>query len=153
MTDDAVLVRMTVCHAEVLAQLQADCFPEDAWSTASIARLLADPAVTGLLLCEDGDEPVGFVVVRTAADEGELLTVGVRSDRRGRGHGRRLIAAARAAAAARGAERLFLEVSEGNAPALAMYRSAGFEPVGRRRHYYGVGSDALVLRLDTVPNG
>jgi ribosomal-protein-alanine N-acetyltransferase len=35
----------------------------------------------------------------------------------------------------RGSTRLFLEMREGN-PAEALYRRAGFEPIGRRRNYY-----------------
>lgn len=144
---EAGIVAATVFHADVMATLHAACFPEEGWDRVAIAGLLGDSAVDGLLLCGPEDDPVGFALVRTAADEAEILTIGIRPDVRGRGLGRRLIAAACEAAARRGALRLFLEVSECNGPALSMYRRAGFEPVGRRRHYYGVGVDALVLRL------
>jgi ribosomal-protein-alanine N-acetyltransferase len=44
--------------------------------------------------------------------------------------------------------RLHLEVRDGN-PAIAMYHSAGFAPVGRRRNYYhgqdGKRFDAITL--------
>jgi ribosomal-protein-alanine N-acetyltransferase len=47
-----------------------------------------------------------------------------------------------------GATRVHLEVRDGN-PAIAMYRAAGFEPVGRRRKYYhaadGRNFDALTF--------
>ena len=42
---------------------------------------------------------------------------------------------------------MFLEVSEANAPARALYRRLGFAEVGRRPRYYDDGGDALVLRL------
>jgi len=49
-----------------------------------------------------------------------------------------------------GAEALFLEVADDNAPAIALYESAGFERVGRRRGYYAKGrrtpADAFVYR-------
>ncbi|MFX8246689.1 hypothetical protein ABTL56_19205, partial [Acinetobacter baumannii] len=49
-----------------------------------------------------------------------------------------------------GAEGLFLEVAADNEPAIALYRSAAFVPVGRRAGYYrrpgGAAMDALVLR-------
>jgi ribosomal-protein-alanine N-acetyltransferase len=41
---------------------------------------------------------------------------------------------------------MFLEVSEANGAARALYAAAGFEEAGRRRRYYADGSDALVLR-------
>lgn len=146
------IVAAGVFHADVVAALHAACFPAESWDRLAVAGLLGDSAVDGLLLCGPADDPVGFALVRTAADEAEILTIGIRPDVRGCGHGRRLIVAAREAAARRGASWLFLEVSERNGPALSMYRRAGFEPVGRRRHYYGVGVDALVLRLTIAPD-
>jgi ribosomal-protein-alanine N-acetyltransferase len=58
--------------------------------------------------------------------------------------GREALAAARA----RGAAAMFLEVAAGNTPALALYAREGFAEVGRRRRYYADGADALVLRRD-----
>ncbi|WP_254453743.1 hypothetical protein [Siccirubricoccus sp. G192] len=55
-----------------------------------------------------------------------------------------------AAARARGAAAMFLEVAAGNPAALALYRGLGFDRVGQRRRYYPDGSDALVLRRDLV---
>jgi [ribosomal protein S18]-alanine N-acetyltransferase len=45
--------------------------------------------------------------------------------------------------------KVFLEVDEGNAPALRLYSRAGFEQVGRRPGYYANSegsASALVLR-------
>jgi len=66
---------------------------------------------------------------------------------RRRGLGTALLRGVAAGAAGRGAQRVFLEVSERNAAARALYAAAGFEPVARRRSYYPDGADALVLRL------
>ena len=51
-----------------------------------------------------------------------------------------------------GARSVFLEVDEGNVPALRLYRRAGFREVGRRESYYPAsrGSAALILRRDLV---
>ena len=46
----------------------------------------------------------------------------------------------------------FLEVRTDNVPALALYRSEGFEVVGTRRRYYASGADAFtMLRPATHP--
>ncbi|MNC91836.1 ribosomal-protein-alanine N-acetyltransferase [compost metagenome] len=48
------------------------------------------------------------------------------------------------------AERIFLEVRPSNAPALALYRRAGFGAIGVRRAYYPAHhgrEDAVVLEL------
>jgi ribosomal-protein-alanine N-acetyltransferase len=51
-----------------------------------------------------------------------------------------------------GARSVFLEVDEGNVPAMRLYQRAGFREVGRREAYYpaGRGSAALILRRDLV---
>ena len=45
----------------------------------------------------------------------------------------------------------FLEVDRGNAPAVTLYRSLGYEVAGERRNYYQAGSlgdgTALVMRV------
>jgi len=51
-----------------------------------------------------------------------------------------------------GANQIFLEVDEGNAPALALYRSFGFHQVGTRKGYYpkkdGTRATALVMKAE-----
>ena len=55
-----------------------------------------------------------------------------------------------ALAAARGAAAMFLEVSESNLAARALYEAGGFARAGLRRRYYADGTDALVLRRDLL---
>ncbi|TPG60631.1 GNAT family N-acetyltransferase [Roseomonas nepalensis] len=99
-----------------------------------------------------GEEPAGFVLARAAAGEAEVLTLAVDPAAQRAGLGGALLGAAVAEVARRGASALFLEVSERNAPARALYARAGAAQVGLRRRYYPDGSDALVLRI-TPPCG
>jgi ribosomal-protein-alanine N-acetyltransferase len=87
------------------------------------------------------------VLMRQAADEAEILTLATMEHARRQGIARRVLAAGLDWAEAAGAMRVFLEVSEGNAPARALYAAAGFTACGVRRRYYADGSDALVLQL------
>lgn len=145
-----------------LAALHAAAFDAEPWDAAAFDSLLASPGVMALTASDpdgdgdgdgDGDlaHAVGFVLVRHAADEAEILTLAVVPQRRREGIAARLIEAAAVALAAQGAAALFLEVAEDNAPARTLYRRAGFEEVGRRRGYYArkgaPACDALVLRL------
>jgi ribosomal-protein-alanine N-acetyltransferase len=132
--------RVGVAHAAVFAALHAGAFPDDTWDAGVFATLLGQPGVIGLL-----DERGGFLVLRVAADEAEVLTIGVGERRRGIGGAlmRAGIAAAREAAAGV----MYLEVAAGNDAALALYRGLGFRDVGRRKRYYAGGGDAVVLRL------
>lgn len=130
----------------LLAALHARCFAE-CWDEAEMAGLLASPGVSALVL-EEAGEPAGLALIRVVLDEAELLTLGVLPDRRARGHGLTLLAAAESAARQAGAVRLFLEVSRVNAPAAGLYTRAGYRQVGERKRYYRDGSDARVLARD-----
>jgi len=123
----------------VLAGLHATCFP-DSWTAEAIRELFAGPGVFAFFL------PGGFILARAAGGEAEILTLAVVPSARGRGHGRALVRAAAHHAAGLGASALFLEVADDNIAAQALYRGAGFAPVGRRKAYYG-GRDADVLKV------
>lgn len=129
-------------EAPALAGLHAAAFEAaERWDASAIATLLGLPGAFGLQI-----RGAGFVLARVAADEAEILTLAVIPAARRRGHAGVLLDAAMAGALLRGAETMFLEVSESNAAARGLYGRAGFREAGRRRRYYPDGSDALVLR-------
>jgi [ribosomal protein S18]-alanine N-acetyltransferase len=133
----------------VLARLHAGAI-SDAWPEAAFASLLERPEVF-VLLGSTSVEPVadGFVLVRIAADEAEVLTFCVADGARRRGLGAMLLDAACNVARDRGGVRMFLEVSAGNPGAFALYQNSGFSVVGRRAAYYRDGllaADAVVMR-------
>ncbi|PJK29797.1 ribosomal-protein-alanine N-acetyltransferase [Minwuia thermotolerans] len=135
-----VAIRITRDPA-LLAALHAACFA-DAWNEKAFAGILAMPGTLGWIAALDG-APAGFAVVRQAADEAEIISVGVVPEMRGRGMAGQLIR--RAARGLENCATLFLEVSEHNRAARRLYRSLGFNEVGRRPKYYDNGADALVL--------
>jgi [ribosomal protein S18]-alanine N-acetyltransferase len=139
------LYRATPAHAEVMAAIHAAAFPaHDAWSQAVFRQHLELPGVFGLLHSSGG-----LILVRVAADEGEILTLAVVPEARRGGIATALLQESTMTASAMGATAVFLEVSVINSAALALYTRAGFRTAGRRRDYYLDRSDALVLRLDT----
>jgi ribosomal-protein-alanine N-acetyltransferase len=136
------LITASPAHAAACAAIHAASFPqEEAWGEAAFAELLASPGVRGLI-----DEAGGLVLMRQAADEAEILTLATMDHARRQGIGRRVLMGGLAWAESQGAVRVFLEVSESNAPARTLYAAAGFTVCGRRRRYYTDGSDALVLQ-------
>jgi [ribosomal protein S18]-alanine N-acetyltransferase len=122
-----------------LAALHARCF-EEAWSAEAFAALLAG----GQGFVAGDGAPLGFALARAAADEAEIVTLGVLAEARRQALGHRLMQAVVAWAEAAGAQAIHLEVAEHNAAARALYRRYGFVPVGRRPGYYQ-GRDALIL--------
>lgn len=126
----------------------------EAWTRRQVADSLEYPHTHYRLVsecgedCADSDEAVGFSLVRAAPGEEELLLIAVRPELRGRGLGRRLLERVLADARARRAEQVFLEMRTNN-PAQALYRLAGFTPIGRRKDYYrlpdGTKIDAITF--------
>ncbi|ODS01813.1 hypothetical protein AUC69_06180 [Methyloceanibacter superfactus] len=122
--------------AGLMAAIHASCFdrPSDRpWDEAAMAQLIASPGVLCLLGAATHvvAAPAGLLIARRAADEAELLTLGVTPACRRSGLGRALVTKALEDLRASGAATLFLEVDEGNEAALALYRSFGAQPVGR----------------------
>jgi len=138
-------------HAAGIAALHRLLF-DPAWDEAAVGRLLAHPASVAFV-AERGrpSETVGFVMAQRAADEAEILSIGVAPQWQRQGIGCRLIEELARAAQMAGAERIFLEVAADNAAALALYQSLTFTEVSRRRAYYArtdaTAADALVLSL------
>lgn len=93
-----------------------------------------------------GECAAGFYMSRNAFDEEELLLIAVSPEARRQGIGGKLLEKFAEGARSRGATRLILEMRDGN-PAETLYRSFGFEPIGRRTKYYR-GPDGR--RIDAI---
>jgi ribosomal-protein-alanine N-acetyltransferase len=136
-------------HAAAAAEIHAGAFARP-WSALEFERLLADERVVadGLFLARKPD-PVGFAASRVAADEAEVLSIAIARDARGRGCAGPLLSRHLESLARCGAAKVHLEVEDGNAPALALYRRFGFAEVGRRPGYYlrPDGSRATALTM------
>jgi len=131
-----------------LSAIHGACFTRG-WSPGEFDVLLASPSALALIANDNQNRAIGFVLVRTAADEGEVVSIAVLPEARRQHIGRLLLLAASDLARTKGAAALFLEVSESNEAARALYSSLGFTEVGRRPGYYrepNVQEDALVLK-------
>jgi [ribosomal protein S18]-alanine N-acetyltransferase len=132
--------------AAAIAALHRASF-QRGWGEDEVQRLLLDRAVVAhrALL---GGTMVGFILSRLATDEAEILSVAIAPARRGRGFSWPLLDLHLRRLAGLGARQVFLEVDQHNAPALALYKRAGFYEVGQRPGYYPGGQAALTLRRD-----
>jgi ribosomal protein S18 acetylase RimI-like enzyme len=96
----------------------------------------------------------GYILFRTMADEGEILSLVVRPQSRRRGLARDFLTHALMCMEESHVKRAFLEVSAANRAAIALYKKLGFKVIAIRRGYYstikGETRDAFVLAV-TVP--
>ena len=92
-------------------------------------KYILDPGGAILLAVED-ETPVGVVALMVMGEGSvELAKMGVRPQAQGKGAGRMLVAAAVETARAMGMKRVYIETNSVLAPALKLYRDAGFEPL------------------------
>jgi len=122
-----------------MAHIHAAAFaPERGWSEAEFHALASNPLVT--VYCHAS----AFALVRTIADESELLTLATAPSARRQGLAMELMTRWLAETQARTA---FLEVAADNAAAQRLYTQLGFAETGRRRNYY---ARANAPRCDAV---
>lgn len=116
------------------------------WSAASFASQMAQK---GALLAQSAH---AFALGRATLDEAELLQIATDPAHQRQGHGAHILNRFEALAKAQDCTRGFLEVAQGNAPAIALYTSTGWVLSGRRKGYYkhanGAREDALLMSKD-----
>jgi len=140
------IVPMTADHLDELERLEKICFSRP-WSRKMLGEEL-DNECAAFLVAEDPvtKEVVGYAGLLVMADEGYITNVAVFPEYRRRGVAGQIIAVFDNFARGNRLAFLTLEVRPSNAAAIALYRSFGFEEVGRRKNYYDLPKeDALIL--------
>lgn len=110
---------------------------------------LKRPDVCFIYVLRTPGHPVAaFCAFWLVVDQAHINNLAVLPELRGMGLGTELLKAVVVEAARLGARVLTLEVRESNAPALQLYKQAGFEQEGVRKNYYTKPvEDALILRF------
>lgn len=120
---------------------------DEPWPYAAFETFLG---TDGFLVAEnEHGSVVGYVVANLLADSarqvGHVKDLAVAPGAREQGVGSRLLNRSVAVLDRKGATAVKLEVRESNAPALALYRSRGFDHRRTATGYYADGEDALIL--------
>lgn len=144
----AETIRLAVAaDIQSLSRLHMICFDEG-WDEESLRSTLSMPGVVALLAERDGAVRA-FMVVRSVADEAEVLTLCTAPHWRRRALAQRLLAAARDLLRTQNISHLHLEVAADNDAARALYAAQGFSETGRRKGYYarasGPACDAILM--------
>jgi [ribosomal protein S18]-alanine N-acetyltransferase len=134
-----------------IAALHARLF-DPPWDDESITQLVEHPAAAAFVAqVREPKSLAGFIIGQIAADEAEILSVGVAPEWQRRGIARHMIEGLTRAARLAEVKRLFLEAAADNTAAIKLYNSLGFTAVGSRKDYYrrpnGQPVDAVVLAL------
>ena len=130
-------------HLEAVAAIERVCFHEP-WSVGALREELDNPNNL-FLACVRGDKVAGYVGCQTVLDEGYITNVAVSPDCRRQGVAAALLAELRRRAADKELSFITLEVRASNEPAIALYKGAGYVPVGTRRNFYSHPTEAALL--------
>lgn len=123
-----------------LSNLHKKCFPNKPWSADDFRDLKKSG-------CEIIMSQNGFVVYRIAADEAEIITIGVNPEMRRNGIASAMIGIIEKNIKNQGVKKIFLEVASTNEPAQKLYENFGYKTVGLRPKYYD-GVDAILMSKD-----
>lgn len=155
MQSDIVVIPAERADLTVLVSRNPDCFPHDSdrWDEEIFSHQLPDDGHVFLILKENGVS-LGYICMSFIMDEAELNQIAVFPEAQGRGFAQLLFDSARAAVSERGAETIYLEVRESNAPARGLYKKLGFLTVGKRKNYYkNEREDAILMKLALIAEG
>ncbi len=147
----ATLVPATKSHLPSIVRIERESFT-DPWAEEAFVGMIDSPlAICSVALSADGGV-IGYTAATSAWEDGEILSVAVENAARGKGIGGQLLDAAIFALKEQLVARVFLEVRESNAAAIALYKSRGFAQMSVRKSYYRRPvENALVMRLDLTP--
>ena len=130
--------------AEILAIEQSSF--KHPWSRGSLAGEFSDPLST-IIIARSSCQTItyGYSCYRVIYPESELLRIAVNPELRGRGIGRSLLDECLRRLQLLQIKTIYLEVSESNQEAIALYKKRGFWVSGRRSGYYDNGATAALL--------
>ncbi len=127
--------------------LEQVIFPEP-WGRECFPVGNGRPGILNLVAESEGR--VAGYVMAWGQDRLHLVNIAVAPESRGKGLGRKLMAAAEEFGRSIGAGLLWLEVRESNRSARSFYQSLGLVPVRVRKQYYSNGEDAIIMKREIL---
>lgn len=138
--------RMAPTDLDAVIDLAAHLASVPHWSAQSWEEAIRPPHIA--LVASEADGVCAFAVATVAADVAELETLAIAPASRRRGLARQLLRTLAVELRRAFVTELWLEVRLSNLPAIALYRTFGFEETGRRARYYSQPiEDAALMRL------
>ena len=125
-----------------LRRLEKLCFPKDAWPLFELLGVLVWPEICRFKAVDKAGEMVGFAAGQEIDGAGWIITLAVHPAHRRRGLGYALLSTCEEAMPH---TTLRLAVRASNRAAQMLYRTAGYEVVGRWEKYYVDREDALIM--------
>ena len=144
-----IFQRMSQEDTAQVAALECSCFSTP-WSENAIISELNNP-LSLWIVAKDENTVVGYVGSQSVLGEADMMNLAVHPNYRRMGVGRALVEHIIEQLRNREVHSLTLEVRASNEAAQNLYKSMGFQQVGRRPNYYrDPKEDALILRKEWI---
>ncbi len=129
-----------------LISLEKICFQEDAFSKNQITYLVTK-AKGEFIVIRQNNKILAYLIIskRDTSKQIRIYSIAIAPEARGLGLAKRLMSYVEEVCKQESKERISLEVSKENGPAIQLYQSFGYEVVGERPNYYANGGSALLM--------
>ena len=108
-----------------------------------------DSEISNVLVATKNGEVVGYVSFTVIIDECQIINFATKRQYYRQGVGKAVMSALIDYAKSHGVLKVFLEVRESNEPAIALYESYGFVPVGiSKNHFTSPRENAILMNLE-----
>ena len=97
------------------------------------------------IVIKQNEEIYGFAGFRTIFEEMEIMNIVTKADKRNQGFASNMLSYILRYAHNHEMEKINLEVNENNLPAIKLYKTYGFQVVGKRNAYYKDGGNAILM--------
>ena len=137
---------MTLDDLDQVLALEQESFSVP-WSPDAF-REVVESSFHQFIVAEEEGRIIGFAGMSCVMDEADVENIAVSGAWQRKGVGRKLLKSLEEMALKQEMTVMFLEVRASNEPAIRLYESEGFRPVGRRKDYYEAPrEDALLYAL------
>lgn len=127
-----------------IESIEKRVFTEDPWTTGMLAEELKLRSDRKTWVMVEKNRTMGYAMARYTGCEVHLLNLVVDTPFRSRGCGWILLKHFLKNIPPKIS--VFLEVKEGNFPAINLYQKAGFQQIAIRQNYYGDGKNAVIMK-------
>ena len=127
--------------SNIIADYEKNLF-NDSWSEKSVCEQIKEKRV---MVFKENGKIYGYCIFMIAADEGEILRIGVDREMQNNGIGKKLLGFSLNEMKEKGCESFFLEVRASNEKAIKLYEKVGFEKIGIRKNYYSDNNEDAIL--------
>lgn len=145
-TDNLKLELAKKKDVKELISLEKICFQEDAFSKNQITYLITK-AKGEFIVIRKSNKIIAYLILskRENSKQLRIYSIAIAPEARGLGLAKRLMNYTEEVCKKELKDRITLEVSKENLPAITLYQSMGYRIVGERPNYYANGGSALLM--------